>query len=53
MYPLYLIGCLNFRAKIMSMHVPGVPTSFGQEFSKKSLNDVTKSNKTRESLFTY
>ena len=31
--------------------VPGVPTSFRQEFSKKSLN-VTNSQKARESVFT-
>ena len=30
----------------------GVPTSFRKEFSKKSLN-VTNSEKTRESLFTF
>ena len=33
-------------------NVPGVPTSFGQEFSKK-LPNVTDSEKTRESLFTF
>ena len=32
--------------------LPGVPTSFRQEFSKKSLLNLTKSEKTRESLFT-
>ena len=32
--------------------LPGVPTSFRQEFIKQSLN-VTKSEKTRESLFTF
>ena len=54
---------LNFHAKNMGIlikfdekkkiqiQVPGVPTSFRQ-FSKKSLN-VTKSEKTRESLFTF
>ena len=34
------------------LKIPGVPTSFRQEFSKKSLN-ITKSEKTRESLFTF
>ena len=33
-------------------NIPGVTTSLGQEFSKKSLN-FTKSEKTRESLFTF
>ena len=33
-------------------NVPGIPTSFGQEFSKKSQN-FTKSEKNRESLFTF
>ena len=42
----YLLSCT---------YLPGVPTSFRQEFSKKSVN-VTKSEKTqksRESLFTF
>ena len=34
------------------MNVPGVQTSFRQEFSQKSLN-VMNSEKTRESLFTF
>ena len=33
-------------------NIPGVPTSFRQEFSKKSLI-VTNSEKTRESLFSF
>ena len=37
---------------VKKMNVPGVPTSFRQEFSKKSLN-VTNSEKSRESLFTF
>ena len=32
--------------------VPGVPTSFGQEFCKKYLN-ITKGEKICESLFTF
>ena len=32
--------------------LPGVPASFDQEFNQKSLN-VTKGEKTRESLFTF
>ena len=39
------------KITFVTLNVPGVPTSFRQEFSKKSLN-VTKSEKTRESLFT-
>ena len=38
--------------RLCNMYIPGVPTSFGQEFGKKSLN-VTNSEKTRESLFTF
>ena len=37
---------------VIKVDLPGVPTSFRQEFSKKSLN-VTNSEKTRESLFTF
>ena len=44
---LYVPTYLKFHAKI-----PDVPTSFRQEFSKKSLI-VTNSEKSRESLFTF
>ena len=37
---------------VKKMNVPGVQTSFRQEFSQKSLN-VTNSEKTRQSLFTF
>ena len=41
-----------WRENCYSLKVSGVPTSFRQEFGKKSLN-VAKSEKTRESLFTF
>ena len=50
--PLLFIRKINFKKKLyIYFDVPGVPTSFRQECSKKSLN-VTKSQKNRESLFT-
>ena len=52
-YTIFYTKTLHLESKVPVLEkVPGVPTSSRQEFSKKSLN-VTKCEKTRESLFTF
>ena len=44
----------KFDKQIYKNYVPGVPTSFGQEFSKKSQNfEKSEKKKNCESLFTF